>query len=327
MRESTQEVAGISKCSAVEMQDLRRRCIRLLIALSKSSDELPPSLFISEGLDTPPGRDPVKSGGFADIFKGVYLGREAAFKRMRIFITGANPITARKTLLQETLFWRQANHPSILPFYGVWRDYPAMESMPYLILPWISHGDAHNFCQTRAILPAVINRLLIQVAEGLEYLHAEGMIHGDLTGSNVLIDERDGQHHARLCDFGLTSLFTNSTSFLQTANHSTATGGAPRWMARELFWPTLSDPTFASDIYAFGCVALELYSGLEPFHGIHAFQVPQVISAGQLPQNPGGGQYGRFIPAQLWESIGDCWKANPEDRPNATAVLTVLRQL
>ncbi|KDQ56549.1 hypothetical protein JAAARDRAFT_58851 [Jaapia argillacea MUCL 33604] len=327
MRERKEEFADISKYPPNEIQDLRRRCIRLLVDLSKSSDELPPSLFVSIGVDTPPGRDPLKAGGFADIFKGVYLGRDAAFKRMRIFITDVNDKKKRKTVLKETLFWRQASHPSILPFYGVWCHDPVMESIPYLLLPWMTHGDAYRFCQKPIVLPAVVNHFLIQIMEGVEYLHKEGMIHGDLAGRNILVDEEHGEFHARLCDFGLTSLFANSTSFVNSASGSSMSSGAVRWMAPEMLPPTLSQPTFASDIFAFGRVALELYSGQIPFYPVPDLQIMLNVIGSVHPPNPGGGWYGRVIPPELWGLINECWDGNPATRPNATGALRRLKLL
>ena len=60
----------------------RRQALYLLVKLSVVSDELPPSLFVRD-VDIGSVRDPLRMGGCADIYKGVYDGRPVAVKRLR----------------------------------------------------------------------------------------------------------------------------------------------------------------------------------------------------------------------------------------------------
>ena len=95
-----------------------------------------------------------------------------------------------------------------------------------------------------------------QIAIGLEYLHNEGIVHGDLHGGNVLIDENG---NARLTDFGL-SLIADASSYNYGSTHG---GGAFRWQAPELIDPEAfklnsSRPTTASDIFSFACTGIEV---------------------------------------------------------------------
>ena len=111
------------------------------------------------------------------------------------------------------------------------------------------------------------------MAAGLQFLHEEGIVHGDLHGvgltiviqtiysrvllqGNVLIDDDDT---ARVTDFGM-ALIAEATSYQYASVHG---GGATRWQAPELIDPEefgfqSSRPTFASDIYAFACVCVEV---------------------------------------------------------------------
>ncbi|KDQ51595.1 hypothetical protein JAAARDRAFT_199049 [Jaapia argillacea MUCL 33604] len=351
MRDPRRIVAILPTSSDQELRDMRRRGIRLLISLSKASEELPPSLFIPKPeVDRRPGRDADGVGGYADIFKGSYLGRLTAFKRLRVFVENQNADPDRKRkmqtmLFQEALVCRQICHPSILPFHGVWREKEG--KLPYLLAPWMAHGNAHKFSQAerrghvidRLVSGAVslpshaytrhLEQQLIGVVEGLAYLHQEGIIHGDLTGKNILVEESDGAYRAQLCDFGLAILFTSPSSQLYYQSNSSGGGerGTIRWMAPETLFPQYSKPSFETDMYQFACVALELYSGQDPFSEYrHDVEVLHAVTAGTRPRHPGAGKYGRTLPrTPLWDVMEQCWKQTPLDRPTATVVLRKLQ--
>jgi len=120
-----------------------------------------------------------------------------------------------------------------------------------MVLPWMEHGTILKHLEDTGNLN--IDTRIYEVAQGLEYLHSQHIVHGDLRGSNILIDEA---WHAVLADFGL-AVFVDATA---NTSHSS---GSTRWMA-----PELSDPesfelgqsrrTPASDVYAFACACLEV---------------------------------------------------------------------
>jgi len=96
---------------------------------------------------------------------------------------------------------------------------------------------------------------MIGVGKGLDYLHAHGIIHGDLNGGNVLVS-KDGT--SCLADFGLSRIL-NEHGFTTTAQ----TQGTARWMAPELF--RNEKTTIESDIWAFGMTMLEIFRGQRPY--------------------------------------------------------------
>ncbi|KDQ51607.1 hypothetical protein JAAARDRAFT_41077 [Jaapia argillacea MUCL 33604] len=298
-----------------------RRCRRCLVSLAKATGELPPSLFVSEGISRP--KDPVCIGGFADIFKATYANRSVALKRVRTLARDDRDAKSlRNMFLSETLVWRQLDHPSICPFIGVWRE----AEIPYMILAWMSNGNAQQYVGDKSISGDVVLQLLIDVADGLVYLHSESVCHGDLCGKNILVDD-DG--HARLCDFGLSSLFADPRSALYDSN-SARLGGTIRWMAPEILSPALGTGmkvTKLTDIYSFGCLGLELYSGRDPHYGTQDRDVIDRVPKGFRPANPGNGRFGRIVPPDVWRMIEQCWQSTPAGRPEASVVLETLKKV
>ncbi|EEB93189.1 hypothetical protein MPER_08195 [Moniliophthora perniciosa FA553] len=134
-----------------------------------------------------------------------------------------------------------------------------------MVSPWMFNGTITEFIRKRP--ETNVEKLLLEVSEGIEYLHSQNVVHGDIKGANILIDE---EYHPRLADFGLTTFA--DTNGQNTTDH----GGTLRWMAPELFSFTGEPPrrTFASDIYAFGCLIIELFTGKPPFCDVfHDIQV------------------------------------------------------
>ncbi|KAG2033929.1 kinase-like domain-containing protein [Suillus americanus] len=152
-------------------------------------------------------------------------------------------------------------------------------------------------------------------------VHSVPVMHGDITGANILIDKGG---HARLIDFGLSTI----TQPLLGHSHLAATSihpGAVRYAAPEL---VLSDDVCdldsveKADIYSFGCVMLQILSGRPPWSEIKSerleFRIIITISEGRGPQRPDG--YPAIIDSD-WNFIRKCLQFKSELRPSADKVL------
>lgn len=123
-------------------------------------------------------------------------------------------------MCREVEIWNRLNHKRIVPLRGYALD---CDGTPSLISPWLDNGDVLTYLKKH---PFADRRALVrQVAEGLIYLHSEGIVHGDLKGGNVLVDDKGD---AALCDFGLSKVLDDCPSTFAT---STAGMGTLRWCA------------------------------------------------------------------------------------------------
>lgn len=174
----------------------------------------------------------------------------------------------------------------------------------------MSNGTAPQFLKQNP--SANIDKLLFEIAQGIEYLHSQSVVHGDIKGGNILIDE---QWHPKLADFGLT-VFADATR-----QFTTDQGGTLRWMAPELLRPLGNfKRTFSSDIYAYGCVCVELHSGRVPFPDIkHEVRIIEMVLSGDLPPRPAA------MTEDLWRLVYVCCENGADMRPGASEIVEMLR--
>jgi len=142
---------------------------------------------------------------------------------------------------------------------------------------------------------------------------------------NILID---GTDHARLADFGLLAIFSDTTL---ASSSSLIAGGTVRWMSPELFCPEdfdLKDSrrTEHSDCYALGMVIYEVLSGQLPFSRYENYAVVAKVSRGERPGRPGGA-LGKWFTDGVWRMLERCWTPKPDDRPRIGDVLWCLEEV
>ncbi|KAJ7778410.1 kinase-like domain-containing protein [Mycena metata] len=228
-------------------QEESQQARRLIRRLADSCDKLPSSLFIT-GVT---GREdhPTFGGGFGDIYRATHTGKSVALKHMRHFLQGSDLRRIRSKFCREALVWKDLNHPHILAFIGIDREH--FPSSLCMVSPWMEHGTVLKYSVLRFLDPLWAK--LYEIAQGLQYLHSRNIVHGDLRGTNILITQ---DWTACLADFGLSTFADANPS--STLNQ----GGSLHWMAPELLDPGRFGTKFcrtpATDVYAFGCVCLEV---------------------------------------------------------------------
>ncbi|KAJ7216754.1 kinase-like domain-containing protein [Mycena rebaudengoi] len=289
-------------------QQYNAKARRMILKLSEACDKLPSSLFITgvSGRD----HDATFGGGFGDIYQASYGGKTVALKRMRTFHRGSELRRIRLQFCREALIWQDLKHPYILPMLGIDRE--SFPSSLCMVSPWMENGTVLNYLEEHGRQD--VDRLLWEVAQGLEYLHSRNIVHGDLRGANILITQ---DWSACLTDFGLTS-FTDTTAATTTSHRA----GTIRWMAPELIDPDRFGLKFrrttASDVYAFACVCLELYTGRPPFADVREGGVVLKIVQGERPAQPS------TMPPMseaLWKYVSEWWAEDPATRPPAEMVV------
>ncbi|KAG9129215.1 hypothetical protein Leryth_006477 [Lithospermum erythrorhizon] len=116
----------------------------------------------------------------------------------------------------------------------------------------------------------------------LQFLHSKGIIYCDLKPSNLLLDENG---LIKLCDFGLSRKL-DDISKIPSTELPQAKRGTPCYMAPELFQDG-GVHSYASDLWALGCVLYECYCGRPPFVAREFTQLVKSIISDPIPVIPG----------------------------------------
>lgn len=240
---------------------------------------------------------------------------EVAVKTLRMHSNGR-----KENVHRELAIWRRLNHENIVPLLGIASGFGPDNSISMVSI-WFTNGTLTSYLarkrETLHHRPRL--ELLRDIAAGVQYLHASEVVHGDLSGNNVLIN---GQGKACLTDFGLS---TASGGFQGTSYFGAGRHGAIRWVAPEIIVGVGQHSTFASDIYSFGSIMLQVLSGEVPWSEVAIEHViVQKLTDGQVPRRPS------IVSRTHWAFIRKCWSPSPRNatrpssRPSAPEIVDFL---
>ncbi|KAG6898699.1 hypothetical protein C0993_005035 [Termitomyces sp. T159_Od127] len=298
--------------------------IAAMCRISKCTNLYPKQLFLKD----PPQRlevDPVDYGRFGEVYKITLEGKNMCFKAIKKYRKiGAERIQKTidkresKVYANEAIPWAQLSHQNILPFYGLAK----IGSRLAFVSPWAANGNLKEYLSKH---PGTDRLLLCKdTATGMEYLHQNDIVHGDLKGVNVLIDSAG---RAVLGDFGLSSVIYTEIPKWSTQSTMASKGGTIRWQAPELFLDR-NDPskevynTKESDMFAWASVCYEIFTGHIPYYQISKLvSVALSIVQGKKPTCPEDSdaawhQHG--LTRRMWGLMEECWAFQAIERPNMT---------
>jgi len=195
-------------------------------------------------------------GGMAIVYKAydTRLERDVAVKVIRTDLFGQAVIERiLKRFEREAKALARLSHPNIVKVH----DYGEHEGAPYLVLEYLSAGTLKQRLGKPISWQEAV-RLLIPVAQALDYAHEHNIIHRDIKPSNILLTEK-GQ--PMLTDFGIAKLLDAGEGQTLTA---TGVGvGTPEYMAPEQGLGKEVDAR--TDVYSLGVVFYELVTGRKPY--------------------------------------------------------------
>ncbi|KAM0020490.1 putative dual-specificity kinase TKL-Pl-4 family [Helianthus debilis subsp. tardiflorus] len=246
-------------------------------------------------------------GAFGKLYKGTYNGVDVAIKLLE---KPENDLDRAQLMeqqfQQEVMMLARLKHPNIVRFIGACRK----PMVWCIVTEYAKGGSVRQFLtkrQNRSVPLKLAVKQALDVARGMEYVHALGLIHRDLKSDNLLIS---ADKSIKIADFGVARIE------VQTEGMTPETG-TYRWMAPEMIQHR--SYTQKVDVYSFGIVLWELITGMLPFQNMTAVQAAfAVVNKGVRPTIPYD-----CLPV-LGEIMVRCWDINPDVRPPFTEVVRML---
>jgi serine/threonine protein kinase len=158
-------------------------------------------------------------------------------------------------LLSEIQLMRGLSHPHIVEYLGASVD--TEKGVLYIFQEWVPGGSVQQLLQQFGPFTiGVVKEYTRQILLGLEYLHANGIVHRDIKGGNILVD---ANRTVKLADFGAS---TKLTAFNKTQD-TTTIKGTPYFMAPEV----LASSRYGrkGDVWAVGCTMIQMLTGEPPW--------------------------------------------------------------
>jgi eukaryotic-like serine/threonine-protein kinase len=167
----------------------------------------------------------------------------------------------RMRFMHEAQAAGRLHHPGIVAIFDVGEN-PENHD-PYIVMEYVAGEPLNRILAREKKLPlATALQLAEEVADALDYAHAQGVIHRDIKPANILVTA-DG--HAKIADFGIAKL---------NLAHFTLPGrvlGTPAYMAPEQLSGEGVDGR--SDLFSLGVILYAMVTGHSPFQGDSATTV------------------------------------------------------
>ncbi len=200
--------------------------------------------------------EPLGSGGMARVYRAYHpkLDRYVAVKVLRSDLVDDPTFLSR--FRQEAQAVAALRHPNIIQVF----DFDVDDDLYYMVMELLDGDSLHTRLNDYRIRGEVMPygemvRVLLDVLDGLDYAHSEGMIHRDIKPANILLTKK-GQ--AVLADFGIAQIIGSTQHTV-----SGALLGTLNYMAPEQGMKGTCD--VRSDLYSMGIVFYEMLTQQPPY--------------------------------------------------------------
>lgn len=263
---------------------------------------------------------PLGVGRFGKVYRGHWHG-EVAVKIIEI----ENPTEEQLSAFRYQVgTFRKTRHENVVLFMGACMDPPKLAIITSMCRGFSLYTHVHVRKDSRPLLNFA--QICTQIAQGMGYLHARGIVHTDLRSKNVFLELNN---RVVITDFGLFSVAGLTAKSVRPGWLMIPEGWLP-YLAPEILRslttqqdaPDSSRFTMATDMYAFGTVWYEMCSGSWPFKKL----IPEAI-IWQVGKGVKQSLANIDVSREVKDSLTMCWAFDPEKRPTFSELLRILERL
>jgi serine/threonine protein kinase len=197
-------------------------------------------------------------GGMGTVYKARHVEIDRVVAVKFLHPRYASSLAAVKRFQREARLISALSHKNILTVYG----FGEFEGVVYLAMEFV-HGQSlgqiikdNGPMQVNQALP-----LLLQICDAMSHAHSSEILHRDLKPDNVIVSVESDTRSVRVLDFGLAKFLGGMDT--QRLTRTGEVVGDPRYMSPEQCQGQELDGR--SDMYSFGCLMYELFTGKVPF--------------------------------------------------------------
>ncbi|RLN94141.1 hypothetical protein BBJ28_00008327, partial [Nothophytophthora sp. Chile5] len=248
---------------------------------------------------------PFDRGSFGEIYRGAWRGLKVVIKCVNV-----HSAEEKRTFLREAKIWHKAQHKHIVKFFGACH----LSRPCFFVCEEAKNGNLVDYLdkmKTTIGKSSLVWGLLYEVTLGLQFLHRNNIVHGDLKCNQILVS---GEGVAMLTDFGL--------SFISSESRPEMTGGGVRWTAPECLTSEGLAPTFESDVYSFGMCVVEAVTNNLPW----GVRLPDAAVMDHLRHRTFLNRPPEFESDAEWQFVRTLCAFEPNERPELSDVLKQIQQ-
>jgi serine/threonine protein kinase len=242
----------------------------------------------------------IGSGGMATVYKAVQksLDRPVAIKELKKTYQTDSQIVRR--FERESRVAASLQHENIVHIYDYWKK-PAYS----IVMEYVDGVNLADVLEKSGALPVDVGIMIaIQACNALDYAHMRGLIHRDIKPSNIMI-KRNGE--VKLMDFGIAQ-----SRNLESLTVPGMLIGTPSYMSPEQIVGQHLD--IRSDVFSFGIVLYEMFTGVKPFTDEDSRSVTAKILKDKFVAPR---RINKTLPRSLQRLIKKCLRKKPQRRYEA----------
>ncbi|RNA08541.1 serine threonine- kinase STY46-like isoform X1 [Brachionus plicatilis] len=251
-------------------------------------------------------KEEIGDGSYAVVYRANYTNKIVAVKKF----DGSCPTSCKKQFENEINILGKLNHQNVIKLFG----FCDHRNNNFLVLEYMEGGSLLDLLVSNEKIIYPYN-LIKDICNGMEYLHANSILHLDLKSPNVLLNK--SKIHAKLADFGIAKISTLTTMSSSSVGTKSAKGTF-RWMAPEI---SRGIPGMrSSDVWSFGCILIEFMTRKLPFQSLNDQQLLIVLQneKSDLPINV------EIFSKVMAGILNECLKREPSARPSFTQLNEML---
>ncbi|KAI7881045.1 kinase-like protein, partial [Lichtheimia hyalospora FSU 10163] len=239
----------------------------------------------------------IGKGQFGAVYRALDLGTGETVAVKRIKLHDAED---QDDIMKEASLLKTLSHCNVIQYLGI---IPSRHHIN-IILEYAEGGSLMSTLKAFGAFPEkLVASFCMKILNGLEYLHANQVVHCDLKAANILTTKTGD---VKLSDFGV------SLNLKKTKVDANDVSGTPNWMAPEVI--ELKGASSKSDIWSLGCTLIELITGKPPYADLIAMSAMFRIVEDDHPPLPD-------VSEEMYDFLLSCFQKHPQDRPSATDLL------